>query len=137
MAVTTYNGHAWLRESEFRTDDMNNTLIRVAEVVEIYAKLLAVFSQGLYLMARQSLFDRQVLIFGRHVMVGCGGGPAGIEYRYASFTQTIESLRAGDLVDKMTVDEEGIRVTSSVFYHMAIPDFIEDRFWFLIRHNNR
>jgi hypothetical protein len=61
-------------------------------------------------------------------VIGCGGCAVYIEYANASLAEAIKRLWAGNLMNKMTVDEDSIRVPVSTFYNVLIPDLFKNCF---------
>ena len=107
---------------------MNDTLKRVTQIIKFNAKFGAIFSKGFYLVARQCFFDRQVLVFGRNIVIGSSSGAFRIENFYTTGAESIKCLRACYFMNKVAVDKESIRVTFCSFYNVAVPDFFKDCF---------
>src|SRR5690606_9786508 len=102
-AVATYDRHAGQGQPKFRADNVYDALVRVAQAIQRTAELVAVLFQHLHLVAGDIFPDRKVLVQRGDVMVRRGGRPGGVEDFNASLTEPCERLRAGHLVNKMTV----------------------------------
>src|SRR6478672_7115913 len=101
--------------------------------------LSAIFYELVYLHARKLVTNRQVLIDGRNIMVGCSHHMIGTKYREPSFFQSCKSLRTGYFVNKMFIDINHIRAIRYGFYQMPVPNLFNERLshdfmreWFLI-----
>ncbi len=69
MAVAANDGHPRLRVAQLGTDDMDNTLLRVVQVVVLDAKLLAIVAKRIDLFFRDQVENRQAAIGRRHIVV--------------------------------------------------------------------
>ena len=107
---------------------MNDTLVRMPEVVEFDPEFLAVGPERFHLVAGEGFFYREVLIFCRYVVVGSCCGAAGVEDAYAALTEAFEGLGAGNFVNEVAVDEYGIRITRHTFDDVAVPDLFKNCF---------
>src|SRR5688500_2318230 len=107
---------------------MHDALEWMAEVVKIDSKFSTIFFQCFYLVPRQRFTDRKVLVFGRDVVVCRGSGAGSIKNFDTSFPKAIKSLRAGNFMNKMSVDVHYIGVSRTFFYDVGIPDLVEQCF---------
>lgn len=98
----------------------------MTEVVEVDSEFLAVGAKRFHLVAGEGFFDWEVLIFGRNVVVGGGGGAVDVEHLDTAFPESIECLGAGYFVNKMTVDEYGIWIAGDAFDDVSIPDLLKN-----------
>ena len=107
---------------------MHDTLERMAEVIELNAKLLAIGTKRFYLVAGEGLFYRKVLIFRWNVMIGCGRSAVNVEHFDAALTKSVESLGACNFVDEMAVDEDCVWIAGHAFNNVSIPDLFKNCF---------
>ena len=93
MRVAADNGHPRQCDALFRPHYMDDPLIRVIQVIQLDAKLFAVFDQLLHLDARH--FTAGINVFGlsRDVVIHGGEGFPRLTYRSTVGAQTIERLR--------------------------------------------
>jgi hypothetical protein len=104
---------------------MDDALIRMAETVELDVMFLAILYERLNLDAGQFLFDGEMLIQGRDVVVRGGYDLRRPEDFDAAFFEAFEGLRAGDFVDEMFVDVKHGRAAVDGFDDMPVPDFFK------------
>ena len=104
VTVTTDDRHSRLGKTQLRSDDVHDALFDVAHRIEPDAEFFAVTSQCLDLYARHRIGDRLVDVDGGHVVVFSGKRQIGAVHRASGQAQTVEGLRAGDLVHQMQVD---------------------------------
>ena len=99
MRVTANNGHTGLSEAQLGANDVNDSLVGIAQRMQADTEFLGILSQGVDLCATGDISDRQVDIDRRSVVVlGCNR-EVGATNLASGHTQTIEGLRAGHLVD--------------------------------------
>src|SRR5690606_10160359 len=91
------------------------------------AELLGVATQRLDLRARHRIGDRLVEIGGRDVVVLGGQREIGATHLTAGETQSIERLRAGDLVEEVQVDEQQVRFSRRGTDDVVVPDLLGER----------
>ena len=72
MAVAANNRHARLGYAQLRTDYMNDTLVSMAQPIQFYTMIFTIFNQLINLYPPQFVLDWQVLILGRHIVIGGG-----------------------------------------------------------------
>ena len=111
VRVTADHRHAGLSQAQLRTDDVHDPLLDIAERVQRNAELLAVVTQRIDLGLGDRIGDRQldvlrrdVVVLGRQREIGTANRPV------VRVPQTVEGLRAGDLVDEVEVDVEQVRL---------------------------
>ena len=127
VAVAADDRHAGLRQAQLRADDVDDPLLRVVQIVEPDAKLLAVVAERVDLLLGDRVEDRQRPIRGRNVMVGRGHGPLGPAHFATGQSQTFESLGAGDLVNQMEIDIQNRRLPCLGSDDVGVPNFVEHR----------
>ena len=109
VGIPTHHCHARLGQTQLGADGVDNALVGVAQGVQAHPELGAVGAQGLNLGATGEVGDGQVNIEGGGVVVLGGQGQVGAADSAAGQPQALESLGAGDLVDKVEVDVEQVR----------------------------
>ena len=123
VAVAADDRHARLRDAELGTDDVDDALLVGPKRVDRHAELRAVGLERLDLLAAELVLDqlRDRRAVGRRVVIGggeCAVGPADLA---AGEAQTVERLRARDLVDEVQVD-----VDQAVGDLVEVPDLVEE-----------
>ena len=68
MAVAADNGLSWLRQAQFRSDHMDNSLIRMVDARKRNAELITIVLQGFDLFPWNGIGDR-LPVTGRNIMV--------------------------------------------------------------------
>ena len=125
VAVAANDRHARLRQPQFRSDDVDDALIAVVEVVEANTEVLAVLPQGIDLLLGDLVGDRQRAAGGRHVVVDRGHGPLGPPHLPSGEPQRFEGLGAGHLVDELQVDIQDRLLALFAMHDMAVPYLLE------------
>ena len=99
MRVTANNGHTGLSEAQLGANDVNDSLVGIAQRMQADTEFLGILSQGVDLRATGDISDWQVDIDRRRVVVlGCNR-EVGATDLASGHAQTIECLRAGHFVD--------------------------------------
>ena len=80
---------------------MHNTLLLMPQAVEVEPKFAAVFLECLHLNPRQLIFDRQMLVKCRHIVVSCSDGLCWASYRKATLAKALKGLRRSDFMNEM------------------------------------
>ena len=62
-------------------------------------------------------------------VVGGGDGPLGVTHGQAAAAESLERLRAGDLMDQVQVDAQDGRRTRLVGDNVLVPDLLDERPW--------
>ena len=127
VAVAADDRHPRLGEAELRADHVHDALVEVAERVQPDAELLAVPAQRLDLGARDRVRDRLVPVEGGDVVVLGRQGEVGSAYGPAGEAESLERLRARDLVDEVEVDVEQVGLTGHRPHHVLVPDLLRQR----------
>ena len=125
VAVATYDGHTRLCKARLRTDDVDDTIVLLADGEDSDVILLAVHHQRCHLLGRLGLCDWQVLIGGGDVVVGACRNLLGTEHLDTTTAQARKSLRTCYLVNILTVDIENTRAAVNCAYGVCIPNLIE------------
>ena len=129
VAVAADDRHARLGQPELRADDVHDALLDVAHRVQPDAEFGAVAPQRLDLGARDRVGDRLVDVDRRHVVVLGGDREVGSAHRAAGQPQSVEGLRAGDLVDEVQIDVDQIGFTRGALagagdHHVVGPNLL-------------
>jgi hypothetical protein len=124
VAVAAHDGHARLRETLLRPDDVHDALARIAHPVEPDAELFAVAGQHVHLLRRDRIGQRQVEAGGRHVVVHRRDREIGPPYAPSRGPQAVERLRRRHFVDEMQVDVQEIGLIGGGVDDVAIPELL-------------
>ena len=110
VRVAADDRHPRLGDAELGADHVDDALMLGAQRVDGDAELLAVLLQGLDLDARELVADARGdrRAVGRHVVVGRGQRAVGPAHGAPGQAQTVEGLRARDLVDEVEVDVDQV-----------------------------
>jgi hypothetical protein len=137
VRVAADDRQARLGQAELRADDVHDALVGVAHRVQPHAELGAVLPQRLDLGAGHRVGDRAVRAGqgdagtsdpGRRYVVVLGGdGQVGAAHLAAGRAQSVERLRAGDLVQEVKVDVEQVGLALRATHHVGVPDFLGER----------
>ena len=128
VAVATRDRHARLGQPQLRPDDVHDALVGVAPAVERDAELPAVVLEGAHLVRRHRVEDRQASGVRRGRMVRCGDRQIRPAQPASGQTQTLECLRARDLMDEVAIDVEQAGAVRRLFHHVIVENFIVKRF---------
>jgi hypothetical protein len=129
VAVAADDGHAWLRKSEFRADDVHDALIGGIDVEERNAELFAVFLERFDLLGGDGVSDGRATRFGGHVVIDGGYGAQRLPDSPAGRTQPIEGLRGGDFVNEVEINVKEWQPTGRLADQVSVPDFVKQRAW--------
>ena len=125
VGITADDGHSRLGVPEFRTDDMDDSLVWIVEVIETDSELFAVVPERIDLLARDRIGDGQGSIGGWDVVIGSGDGALGATNLASGEPKTFKSLGAGHLVHKVQIDIKDSLFSSFVMDHVLVPDLLE------------
>ncbi len=108
---------------------MDDALVGVTHRVQFDTELVTVPPQRLDLQPGDPVLDLEevsgVDAEGGDVVVLGAKGQVGTTYGPPGLTQTVEGLGAGDLVDKVEVDVDQVRLAGSALCHdMVVPHFL-------------
>ena len=137
VAVAADDGHAGLREAEFRPYHVDDALLRVVEIVEVNAELPAVGAERVDLLLGHRIEDRQAAVGGGHVMVGGGHGPLGTPHLAAGEPQPFKRLRAGHFVNQLQVDVQQRLLPRLGMDDVGVPNLLENGFAHFYRASSR
>src|SRR5262249_13761841 len=125
MAVAAYDGHPRLRQSELRTDYMNDSLLGTVQAIEPYFELTAVAFASVDLSLRYRIDDRQRPARSRHIVIHRREGKIGSAHDAAGHSKSFECLRRSHLVNKMAIDIKDRRLTRLVVHDVIVPNLCE------------
>ena len=136
VAVAADDRRARQAEAEFRADDVHDALPHIEDRDVRHAELDDVLLQRLDLDAAVLFLDvgRRARADGRDVVVGDRDRQVRPAQLAAGQTQTLERLRAGDLVQQMPVDVENAGPVRELLHDVAVPDLVEQRAWLRFGH---
>ena len=129
VAVAANKSLAWLRDAQFRTDDMHDALVAAVHVKEPHAKLAAVLLQRIELQLGIVIEDGQRAV---------GGGDRVVHHRerkvrpadLAAFgTQSGEGLRRSTLMDQMPVNINERGLAGLFPDNVVFPNLLIKSFW--------
>jgi hypothetical protein len=125
VAVAADDGHARQGQALLRADHVHDAAAGVVHVEIGHAEIGDVLLERLDLDARflihAALADRR----GRRVVVGDGDGGVGPAHGAAGHAQAFEGLRAGHLVDEVTVDVDHAGAVVLAMDDVVVPDLLE------------
>ena len=119
VRVAAHDRHAGLRDAQLGADHVDDALAPVPHAVVRDAELLDVARERVELLARDVVLDRAREVPRRHVVVGRRDRAIGPPHRAPGEPQTLERLRARDLVDEVQVDVEQVAAEGVV-----VPDLL-------------
>ncbi len=127
MAVAADDRHARLRVALFRTDDVDNALANIVNVVQRDAELFAIGAERVDLLLRDRIQNRQAAIGGRNVVVDGRERPLRPANFAAREAQSLKRLRARHFMHQVQIDIEN-RLPARLFEHdMIVPDILKQR----------
>ena len=129
VAVAADDGHARQGQPELRADDVDDAHQRAERPFQPQPELCAVAVEGVQLLLRDRILDRQRAVGRGDVVVGRGDRQVGAADLAAVQAQALERLRRRDLVDEVQVDVEERRLAGLLAYDVVLPDFLEQRPW--------
>jgi hypothetical protein len=103
---------------------VHDALIKITKAVDADAKLPCVVPQRLDLGPRYWVGDRAVDIQRRRVVVLGRQCQIGTAYLPTGLAQSVESLRAGHLVNEVKINKEQVGLTFGGPYHVVVPHLL-------------
>lgn len=125
VGVSANDRHSGLRVSEFWTDDVNDSLADIVQVVELNPELLAIVSKRIDLLPGNRVGDGERSIGGGNVVVRSCDRAFGPSDLPARETKPFEGLGAGDFVHEVQVDVENRLFSGLMMNDMMVPDLLE------------
>ncbi len=135
MAVAADDGHTGLGQAQLRSDDVHDALVGIAHLVQSDAEFLAVAAQGLHLQARHRIGDRLIDVDRRDVVILGRDGQVQTVHGPACHPQSVERLRAGDLVHEVQIDVDQVRLAGFGGHDVVGPHLLRHRAWSLFGHH--
>jgi hypothetical protein len=123
VAVAADDRRARQREALLRPDDVHDALPRVELVVIFDAEFARVLCQFLDLLAALRISDAAAAVGGLDVVVDDGQRLVRRAHLAPGQPQTLEGLRARDLVDEVAVDVDEAELTGRL-QDMLVPDLV-------------
>ena len=123
MAVPADDRHPRLRQPELRADHVDDPLAAASGREQGDAELLAVAAQSVELRLGERIGDRAFL--GRDVVIHRRERQIRPPHPPVGEPQAVESLRRGDLVDQVQIDEDDGGLALGLGHEMALPDPLE------------
>ncbi|GFO81817.1 MAG: hypothetical protein A49_14440 [Methyloceanibacter sp.] len=127
VAVAAHDGGAGQGEALLRADHVDDALALVELVIIVDAEILGVLGERGDLRRGIRIVDALGTVRGRHVVVDDGERLLGRAHFAAGHAQTLEGLRARDLVDEMAVDIDEAGSVGSLVDQMFVPDLVVKR----------
>ena len=93
VAVAADNGHARLRQSQFRADHVHDALLGGIHIEQRHAELFAVLLQGLNLPRRNGIGDGRAARLGGNVVVDRRDRALRLAHLATGHSQSLERLR--------------------------------------------
>jgi hypothetical protein len=128
MRVAADNGHTGFGETKLGSDNVDDALLGRLDIEEFDAEVGAIFSQRFDLLVGNLIDDVETVCdaAGGDVVIYRGDGSVGAAQLATSHAETVEGLRAGDLVDQMQIDVENARLACGFNDKMLLPYLFEE-----------
>ena len=104
VAITTHDGHAGLRQPQFRADDVHDALMLAREAIACDPELPAVVLERIDLGLHDAVDDGQATARRRNRVIDRRHGEVWAADLQSSAAQTVEGLRRRELVQEMQID---------------------------------
>ena len=128
VRVAAHDRHARLRQSQLRTDDVHDPLVRRSDAVQGNPELVAVLLEAADLGERDLVGEGKRAIRRGNRVVHGRQGLARATHAEAAVAQAVECLRARHLVDKVQVDAQHVgSAIGAGRDEMVVPDLVDDR----------
>ena len=128
VGIAADDGHTRQRHALFWPHHVNDTLIRMVQVVQLDAKFVTVLNQLLHLDARHLTRRVDVFGLGRDVVIHGGKGFSWLAHLTAMRAQTIKRLRRGHFMHQMPVDVQQWGFVLCLKDDVRIKQFFVQRF---------
>src|SRR5207253_5994076 len=125
MAVATNNRHSRLRQSKFRPDDVDDTLLRRIHIKQRHFEFFTVLLQGLNLPGSDRISDGCASRRGRDVVIHGRDRAMWLANFAPSRPQPIKCLRRSNFMHQVQVDVQQRQPPCRRGYHVLIPNFFE------------
>ncbi|CAB4907709.1 unannotated protein [freshwater metagenome] len=125
VRVAADHGDAGHGESQLRAHHVHDALLDVAQRVQANAKLFRVRTQGFNLNATGVIGNALIDVERGGVVVFGGDGEIGATHRTTGLAQSVERLRARDLVHQVQVDVNQVgRAVSALGHEVVVPNLL-------------
>src|ERR1700691_3528991 len=128
MRIAAHDGHAWLGDTEFGTDHVDDALVLVTSWKEGDAELRTVLVESLELAPRDRVFDRGREGGRGDIVVGRRQREVGAANAATVQAQAVKGLGTGHLVDEVEVDIEECRLALRSDDDVVLPYFFVKSF---------
>ena len=126
VGVAADDGHAGLGHPELRADDVDDPLIAIAQRVKTDSELSRVPAQCFHLGSGDGIRDRFEDVQRGSVVILSRQGEIRTAHPSTIHPQTLEGLRARNLVHQVQVDVEQVGFTIDSAYDMRIPNLLSE-----------
>ena len=127
VAITTHDGHTWLRQPQFRADDVHDALVFAREAVACDSELAAVVLERIDLSLHDAVEDGQATARRRNRVIDRRHREVRAANPQTPATQTVERLRRRQLVQEMQIDVHEGRSAVALLDQVVVPDFASER----------
>ena len=127
VTISANDRHPRLGVASFRTNDVHDPLVGVVQIVEPDAKLFAVLPQGVHLLTRNRIGNRQQAIGRRDIVIGRGNGFFRPPYFSSRQTQSFERLSARHFMHQLKVNIDNRGLPWFFVDEVLVPDLLEHR----------
>ena len=93
MRIAADNGHSRLRYPQFWTDDVDDSMVCRAQVMQFDTVPRTILTKLFYLHAGKLVLDCLVLVYCRYIMIWSGNGAVRVFHANPSFLQIQKSYR--------------------------------------------
>ena len=126
VAVAADHGHAGLSQTEFGSDDMDNSLACAMYAQTADAEIRAIGFELCDLPGGDLIHYGQRAIAGRNAVIHRGDGEIAPPHFEAAFAQPVEGLRRCDFVDQVKVDKEQCGSARLLVDNVRVPKFFDN-----------
>ena len=127
VTVAAHNRLPWLRNPQFRPDDVHNALVLAIHVEQMHARLRAIAFQRFELPARVRIQHRQQPILRRNRVIHHRKSQLRAPHFAPRGLQPSKRLRRSALMNQMSVNINQGRLPRLFPHHVGIPDFFVKR----------
>ena len=129
VAVAADDGGAGEGEALLGPDHVHDTLAAVELVVIFDAEIARVLGERLDLERQLGIVDALGAVGGGHVVIDHGERLAGRAHLAPRHAQSLEGLRARDLVDEVAVDIKQAGAVRRLMHQVCVPDLVVEGAW--------
>ena len=125
VAVAAHDRHARQGQALLGADHVHDAAARIVQAEVGHVEVGDVLLERLDLDARLLVLDALAEVRGRRVVVGDRNRGVGTAHRASRHAQALEGLRAGHLVDEVTIDVDDTGPVVLAMNDVAVPDLLE------------